>query len=120
MQPYLGFGADAHSFDGQRRWGNVSSPTEHVARRQRGETTRRFVEALDDRSRTEERFITGLRRLDGLVMSSAETEIFKEPLADLRAKGWVRLDEDRQLRLTDQGVLFSDEVFGEFLLDRAL
>ncbi len=120
MQPYLGFGADAHSFDGQRRWGNVSSPTEHVARRQRGETTRRFVEALDDRRRTEERFITGLRRLDGFVMSSAETEIFKEPLADLRAKGWVRLDEDRQLRLTDQGVLFSDEVFGEFLLDRAL
>ena len=119
MQPYLGFGADAHSFDGQRRWGNVASPTEYVARRQRGETTRRFVEALDDRRRIEERFITGLRRLDGLATTPAEREIFERPLADLRAKGWVRLDEDRQLRLTDQGVLFSDEVFGEFLLDRA-
>ena len=119
MQPYLGFGADAHSFDGRRRWGNVSSPTEYVARRQRDETSRRFEETLDDRRRTEERFITGLRRLEGLAMSSAEAKIYRQPLANLRAKGWVSFDESRHLRLTDRGVLFSDEVFGEFLLDRA-
>ena len=119
MQPYVGFGADAHSFDGQRRWGNVSSPAEYVERRGRGEEVRRFSEALDDRRWIEERFMTGLRRLNGLAMTPAEEEAFRQPLTDLRAKGWVSFDEDRQLRLTDQGVLFSNEVFGEFLLDRS-
>ena len=118
MQPYLGFGADAHSFNGERRWGNVSSPAEYVARWRQGEPTLRFAEALDDRRRLEERFITGLRRLKGFAISSAEAEIFSRPLAELSKRGWVSLDQDLQLRLTDQGVLFSNEVFGEFLVDR--
>ena len=119
MQPYLGFGADAHSFDGERRWGNVSSPAEYVERQGRGEPVRRFTETLDARRQLEERFITGLRRVEGLTMTPSEQEVFRQPLMDLCGKRWVTLDEDRRLRLTDQGVLFSNEVFGEFLLGPA-
>ena len=32
LEPYVGFGADAHSFDGATRWQNVESPADYVAR----------------------------------------------------------------------------------------
>ena len=33
FEPYVGFGADAHSFDGAWRWQNVESPAEYVEHR---------------------------------------------------------------------------------------
>ena len=38
--PYIGFGADAHSFDGTTRWQNVESAQEYVGRSERGESVR--------------------------------------------------------------------------------
>lgn len=32
LAPYIGFGADAHSYDGSRRWSNPELPAEYVAR----------------------------------------------------------------------------------------
>ena len=31
MQPYVGFGVDAHSFDGRMRWGNTDSVSDYVS-----------------------------------------------------------------------------------------
>ena len=39
-EPYIGFGADAHSFDGSSRWQNVESAQDYVARSERGESVR--------------------------------------------------------------------------------
>ena len=38
LEPYIGFGADAHSFDGTLRWQNVESPADYVARAPRMES----------------------------------------------------------------------------------
>ena len=35
---YVGFGADAHSFDGISRWQNAESAQDYVARSERGES----------------------------------------------------------------------------------
>ena len=53
LEPYVGFGADAHSFDGALRWQNVESPSEYVSsdsewrirkhRRDAGESRRRAL-----------------------------------------------------------------------------
>ncbi len=40
MEPYWGFGADAHSFDGKRRWGNLTAPAEYVAAWKAGSSVR--------------------------------------------------------------------------------
>ena len=40
-EPYMGFGADAHSFDGAVRWQNVETAREYVERWRRGEPVHR-------------------------------------------------------------------------------
>ena len=115
MQPYIGFGADAHSFDGRRRWGNVASVKEYLDRSQRGESVREMTETLDERRIAEDRFITGLRQIAGFDASSSEMVLFQEPLRRLIERGWLRRDNGNRLSLTRQGLLFSNEAFEEFL-----
>ena len=115
MEPYIGFGADAHSFDGSRRWGNVASVKEYLDRSRRGEPVRQMTETLDERRIAEDRFITGLRQTAGFEAPPAEMVLFQEPLGRLIECGWLRRDNGNRLSLTPEGLLFSNEVFAEFL-----
>ena len=42
MTPYVGFGSDAHSFDGRQRTGNIESPQEYVDAMLRGSDRHRI------------------------------------------------------------------------------
>src|SRR5438045_4799850 len=57
LEPYVGFGADAHSFDGNARWQNVESPSEYVVR---------APHITHPANLNEERFFVGLRLTDGI------------------------------------------------------
>ncbi len=57
-EPYLGFGADAHSFDGEWRWQNAESAAEYVANPQAIERVKADPLA--------ERFFLGLRLSEGI------------------------------------------------------
>src|SRR5262249_5237156 len=61
LEPYRGFGADAHSFDRRRRWWNVETPAEYVERFRRGVSPVAHCEPVDHRRRMEEHFFLGLR-----------------------------------------------------------
>ena len=63
LEPYAGFGADAHSYDGSVRSRNVESPAEYVERFERGESA--CEETIPGR-RGEERFFLGLRLRSGM------------------------------------------------------
>jgi len=117
MEPYWGFGADAHSFDGKRRWGNLSSPTEYVAAWKEGSSVRGEVETVGHDRWTQDRFITGLRRMAGIQPSRAELEKFRAPLLRLQERGWLTNTDRGHYRLTADGVMFSNEVFQQFLDD---
>jgi oxygen-independent coproporphyrinogen III oxidase len=106
LEPYIGFGADAHSFDAGLRWQNVESPAEYVAKIQRPEATR----ANPD----EERFFVGLRLLEGIRPHREEWTRFQAPIRRFVEAGLLETDGDI-LRLTARGVLLSNEVFQEFL-----
>jgi oxygen-independent coproporphyrinogen-3 oxidase len=116
MQPYLGFGADAHSFDG-RRWRNVESPAEYVARFDARQTVHTGIEEYDPQRRAEERMFTGLRLSSGVQATPLELETYAGPIADFRARGWLDLDSTGRLRLTPTGILLSNEVFEAFVSD---
>ena len=58
LEPYAGFGADAHSFDGTVRWQNVETAREYVQRWRSGETPRVEVTRPNP---VEEKFFVGLR-----------------------------------------------------------
>ncbi len=117
MEPYWGFGADAHSFDGKRRWGNLTSPAEYVAAWKAGSSVRAEVEPVDADRWTQDRFITGLRQMAGIQPSNSELEQFRAPLLKLQESGWLTKIDEGRLRLTPDGVMFSNEVFQEFLAD---
>ena len=115
MQPYLGFGVDAHSFDGRKRWGNVTSVEEYLDRSRQGASVRATTETLDPRRLAEDRFITGLRQTAGFDAPQDELAMFEAPLARLTERGWLRREDEHRLVLTSEGLLFSNEVFAEIL-----
>lgn len=111
LEPYAGFGADAHSFDSRMRSQNVESAEEYVARmKERGSAVAERVEAHP----LEERFFVGLRLMEGVRPEPVEYERFKEPIERFLNEGLL-VFEDGVLRLTRQGVMLSNEVFAEFI-----
>ena len=100
-EPYLGFGADAHSFDGTQRWQNPESAADYVA-----------SPAALDRVPAEplsESFFLGLRLREG-VEGNAFPDVIEKFVHDgLLERAGARV------RLTPRGVLLSNEVFAEFI-----
>lgn len=108
-EPYAGFGADAHSFDGAVRRRNAESPQEYLARREApcvGE---------EPAHPEEERFFLGLRLDAGVRPTEEERRRFAAPIARAMAAGLLETVPEGELRLTRRGVLLSNEVFEEFL-----
>ena len=136
--PYFGFGADAHSYDGERRWANVDDAAAYIEKVEHGQLPLAEKKTLDWREKLEERLFLGLRRREGVSLAQVEAEFaaegignreqgideasintsisrrFAEPIRKFTAAGWLESAGDC-LRLTDQGVLFSNEVFAGFL-----
>lgn len=111
LEPYVGFGADAHSFDGSVRAQNIESPKEYVERIESGESPR--IESTPA-NLAEERFFVGLRLMRGIQPEPEEWRKFNQPIGRFIDSGLLARDGS-QLRLTDRGVLFSNEVFAEFI-----
>ncbi len=101
-EPYLGFGADAHSFDGVWRWRNAETPAEYVVRDALHVIDRTLADPVS------ERFFLGLRLMEGIEPVSSE------PVERLMRDGLLEASGSR-LRLTARGVLLSNEVFAEFV-----
>ncbi len=120
-QPYLGFGAGAHSyFDGARYW-NILRPLEYIARVERGESVEGGREEIDRDTEMAETMILGLRLSRGVAFSEFE-ERFGEDARTKYAVQLAELDElgliefhDGLVRLTPRGRLLSNEVFWRFL-----
>ena len=107
LEPYVGFGADAHSFDGAMRRENVATAAEYVDRWRAGNS----VLASETAARLdEERFFVGLRLSEGIVPAPG----FDPTISRFVADGLLERDNGR-LKLTNRGVLVSNEVFQEFL-----
>jgi oxygen-independent coproporphyrinogen-3 oxidase len=107
LEPYVGFGADAHSFDGARRWQNIETAAEYV---DRASTVAEYTNARLD----EEKFFVGLRLDEGVDPTAEEWRRFEEPISRFVREGLLER-AGSTLRLTNRGVLLSNEVFQEFL-----
>ena len=105
LDPYAGFGLDAYSFDGGRRWGNPDTLDEFF----RDESA---AACVTDAS--EEHFFVGLRLTAGIEPTAAEWTRFAEPIARWVQAGMLER-RGNQLRLSDRGVLLSNEVLQEFI-----
>lgn len=113
LLPYAGFGADAHSFDGTMRLQNVEAALDYVRCWERGEPPRA---ASSPANPSEEKFFVGLRLSEGVRPEPAEWKKYETPIARFVANGLLAR-EDGLLRLTERGLLVSNEVFEEFIGD---
>jgi oxygen-independent coproporphyrinogen-3 oxidase len=106
-QPYLGFGADAHSFDGHFRWQNVEGVREYVEAN--GNARSQRVEAHPHES-----LWVGLRLSEGVELTALQERQFGGAIERFVRQGLMHRDGS-VVRLTDRGVLLSNDVFAEFL-----
>jgi oxygen-independent coproporphyrinogen-3 oxidase len=103
LEPYFGFGADAHSFDGAHRWRNPEDPRAYAS----GGASQVEREPADVAN---EKYWVGLRLMEGVPEPAASTA----PISRMVEDGLLERSEGR-IRLTPRGVLLSNEVFQEFL-----
>lgn len=104
--PYRGYGPSAHSFDGLRRFWNVSDAREYHSRLMTGLTAVAGQETISPARRRLERLALGLRRKEGIPLETVKTAPdFKEWIT----MGLIRIHEGR-LMLTSRGLLLADEL----------
>ena len=109
LEPYAGFGAGAHGFDGTTRFRNVETPAEYV------EAADPMLEATPA-SPDEERFFVGLRLMSGVELQPGDELRHGPAIARFVASGLLHREANR-IRLTPRGVMLSNEVFEAFLHD---
>lgn len=104
-EPYMGFGSDAHSFDGRRRWRNAEHPSDYIAG---------CHCEFDSFDAVEEKFFVGLRLTEGIRPEPEEWRRYEQPIGQFVADGLLETD-GAVLRLTSRGVLLSNELFQHFI-----
>jgi len=116
-EPYLGFGAGAHSFSGTERWANAHDAAGYVAAVQNGRLPVEQHEKLTAESALEEELFLGLRQLDGIDLGRIEQE-YGVTLAGkfdpLALAGLVKR-EGSLVRLAPERLSVSNEVFVELM-----
>lgn len=121
-KPYLGFGAAAHSYIEPKRFANVAKVKEYIERINEKKSPKEFCEELDGDVLIEEFCFLALRTKAGIDIEKFNTKfncnffsIYGHIIDRLKLKKLVDQDENH-IYLTDLGMKYGNQVFGEFLL----
>jgi len=71
-EPYLGFGAGAHSFSGTQRWANAHDAANYVQAIASGKVPLEQLEDISEEQALEEELFLGLRQLEGIDLARLE------------------------------------------------
>lgn len=118
---YLGIGAGACSFDGERRWENISHTLKYCRMTENGEDTRK-IETLTKDEKFNDAVFTALRTRNGIDVERM-TALFGEKYGlwiRQRAEKFVMNGllryQNSHLCLTRQGIYVSDMVMSDFMI----
>jgi putative oxygen-independent coproporphyrinogen III oxidase len=116
-EPYLGFGAGAHSFSGVQRWANAHDAASYVQSVESGSLQVEQQERLTPEAALEEELFLGLRQLDGIDVARIEKDYAVTlasrfgPLASSGLLEW----NGPVVRLAPARLSVSNEVFVELM-----
>jgi len=116
-QPYFGFGAGAHSFNGSQRWANAHDPAAYADSVLRGHFPVEQLERVTQSQALEEELFLGLRQLAGIDLGGIETKYgaqLRPRVQELVAQGLVEWNGPC-LRLSPERLTVSNEVFVHLL-----
>jgi oxygen-independent coproporphyrinogen-3 oxidase len=118
LDPVYAFGVSAHSFNGGERYWNERDTANYVSGIERSNSAEAGRETIDAAS---EFVFLGLRLNEGINLAEYRErfgadllEKYAEQIGRVAGLGLVEVEEDR-IRLTRKGMLFSNEVFAEFV-----
>jgi oxygen-independent coproporphyrinogen-3 oxidase len=116
-EPYVGFGAGAHSFSGAQRWANVHDASAYVAAITAGHSAIESVERVSREQALEEEIFLGLRQLHGIDLRRIQREYhinLEEKVGRLASAGIIER-EGELVRLAAGKLSISNEVIVELL-----
>ena len=116
-QPYLGFGAGAHSFFGTQRWANAHDAAAYVVTIAAGGSAAESVEQVTPELALQEELFLGLRQLSGIDLHRIERQYgvsLEEKVRRLASNGMIERLGD-VIRLTAGKLSVSNEVLVELL-----
>lgn len=110
--PYLGVGPSAHSYTEGHRWWNVADIHAYIELQNQGKSTIADEEWLSPEELYEECVILGLRTCQGIDLSQAivQDSPLLERAKPLIRKGLLCHTPDNHLRLTHEGLIWSDSI----------
>lgn len=114
MDPVYGFGVSAHSFDGTERYSNDRDTAAYVEKMSSFDSAEVYREPIDTAS---EAIFLGLRLNEGIDIDQHDVgsgKGFRDKVSELESDGLVEVTDGR-VRLTRRGMLFSNDVFAEFV-----
>lgn len=109
---YLGLGPSAHSYDGERRYWNVSDIKAYI----QDPSGNRSHEELDEATRWNEYIMTGLRTRWGIILPEKKQVELLEMAKPFLLNGEMEYDGSR-IRLTSKGFFRSDGIMARFFTD---
>jgi len=116
-EPYLGFGAGAHSFSGHTRWANPHDAAAYVRAAEAGRIAMEQLQPVSPTEALEEELFLGLRQLEGIRLGPLE-DAYGVSLGgrfeSLEASGWIERVGDL-VRLVPARLSVSNEVFVELM-----
>ena len=116
-EPYVGFGAGAHSFSGTERWANAHDAAVYVSALESRRLPVEQHEVLTKEGALEEELFLGLRQLDGIDLGRIEREygvVVGSRFDRLTSAGLVER-EGSMVRLAAGRLSVSNEVFVELM-----
>jgi oxygen-independent coproporphyrinogen-3 oxidase len=116
-EPYFGFGAGAHSFDGAMRWANAHDPAEYTSAMSSGRLPAEQLEAIDAQQSLDEELFLGLRLAEGIRVAELEARYnvpLEARLSGLMERGLIERYDGR-VRLAPGRIAVSNEVFVELI-----
>ena len=116
-EPYLGFGAGAHSFSGNQRWANLHDAAAYVSAITSGKSAIEDVQSVTSQSALEEELFLGLRQLAGIDLARIQRQYgvdLKQKVDRLASTGMVEQQGD-VLRLAPAKLNVSNEILVELL-----
>ncbi len=120
-RPWEAFGPGAARFDGRIRTTNHRSTTTWIARVLAGEDATGDIDRMTAEEAARERLVVGLRRRAGVERAAfhAASGLDLDRLAGKQITRWVAAgladDDGQTVRLTREGLLVSDSLWGEVL-----
>ena len=119
IDPYLGFGPSAHSFDLKYRWHNTKNLDSYIKNIDQKKPVRANIELLSEVNKLNEVIGFGLRMSSGFdikVIPIKYRKEFKNKLTSAKKKFESCLvEKGHNIKLSEEGTLYADEIIVNLL-----